>query len=112
MVVGRDIFGALPYDGEGWRTMTSAREWGSLEVGDYVRAEGHSFFVTDVQGDAVTVTECNVEEDPCVILWDVRYALSGDGRSVRRHCAQGLSAGQAIESVARAGMGTQSAALQ
>lgn len=78
------IFGSSPQDGENWAHYTSCRQWGMLMAGDYVRIEGHSFFVTQVEGPRVTVTECNFSTDPCVIVWDGTYILDGQQEYVTR----------------------------
>lgn len=101
MSVGRDVFGTLPYNGAGWKTLKSARSWKALEVGDYVRVEGHSFFVIGTQNGQVTVTECNVADDPCIIFWDAKYLVSEDGRTVSRVVSNGIAPAQKIESVIR-----------
>ena len=102
MNAAREIFGTQPYDGIGWETFTSSKLWRTLEAGDYVRTENHSFFVVDAKDDLVTVTECNIEGDPCVILWDVQYRLSEDGKTVSRVNGNTVIRPQRIESVSRA----------
>ena len=72
-----------------------------MEIGDYVRVEGHSFFVIDVQDGLATVTECNLNDDPCVIFWDTQYRLSEDGRFAFRMTEKGPAHAQKIESVSR-----------
>jgi len=69
-----------------------------------VRIEGHSFFVIDVQGDLITVTECNLADDPCAIFWDGQYRLSEGGAAVSRVIQGGLTRPHAIESVSRMGL--------
>jgi len=101
MAVARDIFGTLPYDGYGWKTFDSPTAWGKLEVGDYVRIQGHSFFVTGASGDTVTVTECNFSDDPCAIFWDGKYRVSNKGGAVSRISEKGEAPLQKIESVSR-----------
>lgn len=101
MTLARDIFGSIPYDGEGWKEMESAREWKRLEPGDYVRIDGHSFLVIDAHDNTVTVTENNVDEDPCIIFWDVLYRVSEDGTTVARCSEQGMAPPQKIEAVTR-----------
>ncbi|MCL2812114.1 MAG: hypothetical protein FWD25_09560 [Clostridia bacterium] len=102
MAVARDIFGAKPYDGYGWKTLESPAAWGTLKVGDYVRIEGHSFFVTGASPGMVTVTECNFSDDPCVIVWGAQYRISERGEAVSRISSKDMAGpSQRIESVSR-----------
>ena len=101
MTVARDIFGTLPYDGYGWKTFDSPAAWGTLAIGDYVRIEGCSFFVIDTHDSMVTVTECNVDVDPCAIYWDVQYQVSDSGKVVSRITENGVFRPMKIEAVSR-----------
>ncbi len=101
MSIARDIFGTIPYNGDGWKTYSSVKSWKALEAGDYVRISGHSFFIIGAKNGMVTVTECNVDDDPCVIFWDSQYRVSEDGRSVSRTVDGGSAPFQKIESVSR-----------
>ena len=61
----------------GWYTNYSSSALDSLKAGDIVRYsnDGHSIFVTAVNGDTVTYTDCNSDWQ-CVIRWDKTISKS------------------------------------
>ena len=68
-------YGATGYNprvnSSAWHTYTSASALESLKAGDIVRYKnnGHSIFVTVVNGNTVTYTDCN-SDGHCKIRWD------------------------------------------
>ena len=71
--LGYDATGLNPRDsGSGWYIDRSLSALDELKPGDIVRYryDGHSIYVTDVQGDIVTYTDCN-GDGHCVIHWDM-----------------------------------------
>lgn len=69
--LGYDFTGYNPRNNaNGWYTYTSSSALNSLKAGDIVRYKnnGHSIFVTAVNGDTVTYTDCN-SDNHCVIKW-------------------------------------------
>ena len=73
---GYDITGYNPRNNaHGWNTSTSSSSLDSLKAGDIVRYKnnGHSIYITAVNGDTVTYTDCN-SDGHCIIRWDVTIA--------------------------------------
>ncbi len=69
--LGYDFTGYNPRNNaNGWCTYTSSSALNSLKPGDIVRYKnnGHSIFVTAVNGDTVTYTDCN-SDGHCMIKW-------------------------------------------
>ena len=69
-MLGKMIFGSNPY-GEEWEEHTDLNR---LQPGDIVRytstGGGHSIFITGVNGDKITFTECN-HQGPCLVRWNI-----------------------------------------
>lgn len=69
--LGYDFTGYNPRtNANGWYTYTGSSALNSLKPGDIVRYknDGHSIFVTGVNGDTVTYTDCN-SDGHCIIKW-------------------------------------------
>ncbi len=70
--LGYDATGYNPRNNaNGWKTYTSSSALDNLKAGDIVRYKnnGHSIYVTAVDGNTVTYTDCN-SDDHCKIMWD------------------------------------------
>ena len=73
----------LGYDATGlnprsqWTTSSSSSSLNNLKAGDIVRFknDGHSIFITGVNGDTVTYTDCN-SDGHCVIRWGATISKS------------------------------------
>ena len=69
--LGYDATGYNPRNNaNGWYTNTSPSALDSLKAGDIVRYKNnnHSIYVTEVNGDTVTYTDCN-SDGHCIIRW-------------------------------------------
>jgi len=67
--VASDAFGSDPKTGSGWTAYSSYAAAGGLQAGDYVRIDGHSFFVTGVTSTYAQTLECNMSNvSKCVIF--------------------------------------------
>lgn len=68
--LGYDFSGYNPRENaNGWQTYTSSSALDNLKAGDIVRRNGHSIFVTAVNGENVTYGDCN-SDGHCIIRWD------------------------------------------
>ena len=70
--LGYDSTGYNPRNNaNGWHTYTNVSALDNLKAGDIVRYKnnGHSIFVTGVNGETVTYTDCN-SDGHCKIRWD------------------------------------------
>ncbi|MBQ8228370.1 MAG: InlB B-repeat-containing protein [Clostridia bacterium] len=70
--LGYDATGYNPRNNaNGWKTYTSSSALDNLKAGDIVRYknDGHSIYVTAVDGNTVTYTDCN-SDGHCKIMWD------------------------------------------
>ena len=76
--LGYDATGYNPRNNaNGWYTYTSSSALDKLKPGDIVRYKngGHSIYVTGVNGDTVTYTDCN-SNGKCIIRWDATISKS------------------------------------
>ena len=76
--LGYDATGYNPRNNSnGWSTSTSSSALDNLKAGDIVRYKnnGHSIYVTAVNGDTVTYTDCN-SDGHCIIRWDQQISKS------------------------------------
>ncbi|MBQ7048541.1 MAG: InlB B-repeat-containing protein, partial [Clostridia bacterium] len=76
--LGYDATGYNPRNNaNGWYTYTSSSALDNLKPGDIVRYKNnvHSIYVTGVNGDTVTYTDCN-SDGHCIIRWDVTISKS------------------------------------
>ena len=76
--LGYDVTGFNPRNNSnGWTTSTNSSALDNLKAGDIVRYKnnGHSIYVTAVNGDTVTYTDCN-SDNHCVIRWDQQISKS------------------------------------
>lgn len=76
--LGYDVTGYNPRtNANGWTTLTSSSALDSLKAGDIVRYKNgnHSIYVTAVNGDTVTYTDCN-SDGHCVIRWGATISKS------------------------------------
>lgn len=74
--LGYDATGYNPRNDEGgWTTYTSSSALNNLKPGDIVRYNGHSIYVTAVNGDTVVFTDCNYTAK-CYIRWDATISIS------------------------------------
>ena len=76
--LGYDATGNNPRNNaNGWYTYTSSSALDNLKPGDIVRYKnnGHSIYVTGVNGNTVTYTDCN-SDGHCIIRWDVTISKS------------------------------------
>ena len=76
--LGYDATGYNPRNNaNGWYTYTSSSALDNLKPGDIVRYKngGHSIYVTGVNGDTVTYTDCN-SDGHCIIRWDATISKS------------------------------------
>ena len=73
--LGFDATGYSPRVNEnGWRTYEGseyAYKINSVKAGDIIRRSGHSMYVTAVDGDTVTIADCNALNKSCNIRWGV-----------------------------------------
>jgi len=53
----------------GWYTYKSVSALNNLKPGDIVRRNGHSMYVIGVDGDVVTIADCNSLDRSCNIRW-------------------------------------------
>ncbi|MBR0485170.1 MAG: CHAP domain-containing protein [Oscillospiraceae bacterium] len=70
--LGYDSTGYNPRNNaNGWQTYTNSSALDNLKAGDIVRYknDGHSIFVTAVDGDTVTYADCN-SDGHCIIRWN------------------------------------------
>lgn len=75
--LGYDATGYNPrLNQNGWYTYTSSSALNNLKAGDIVRRNGHSMYVTAVDGDTVTVADCNALNRSCNIRWGVTVTKS------------------------------------
>lgn len=74
--LGYDAFGSSPRE---WTTYTGSKAKSyfnnSLKPGDVVRYNGHSIFITGVEGSTITYGHANVHKD-CVINWNATKTKS------------------------------------
>lgn len=76
--LGYDATGYNPRNNSnGWYTYTSSSALDSLKPGDIVRYKNdkHSIYVTGVNGDTVTYTDCN-SDGHCIIRWNATISKS------------------------------------
>ena len=78
--LGYDLTGLDPEStGSGWQKFTGSGAADSLKAGDIIRYQGnytaHVLFITAVDGDTVTFTDCNIDGH-CIIRWDQTISLS------------------------------------
>ena len=78
--LGYDATGYNPRNNaNGWTTSTSTSALNNLKAGDIVRfqhgANPHSIYITAVNGDTVTYTDCN-SDGHCIIRWGVTMSIS------------------------------------
>ena len=76
--LGYDATGYNPRNNSnGWKTYTSSSALDNLKAGDIVRYknDGHSIYVTAVDGNTVTYTDCN-SDGHCKIMWDKTISKS------------------------------------
>ena len=75
--LGYDATGYNPRVNEnGWYTYSSSSALNNLKAGDIVRRNGHSMYVTAVDGDTVTIADCNALNRSCNIRWGVTVTKS------------------------------------
>lgn len=75
--LGFDATGYSPRENaNGWKTVYSSSAINTLKAGDIVRRNGHSMYVTAVDGDTVTVADCNAINKSCNIRWGVTKTKS------------------------------------
>ncbi len=68
--LGYDATGYTPRkNANGWQTYTSSSALNDLKPGDIVRRNGHSMYVIGVDGDNVTIADCNSKNRSCNIRW-------------------------------------------
>ncbi len=73
--LGYDATGYNPRtNANGWQTDSSRSAINNLKAGDIVRRNGHSMYVTAVNGNTVTIADCNSYNRSCNIRWG--YTLS------------------------------------
>jgi hypothetical protein len=76
--LGYDTTGYNPRNNaNGWYTYNNVSALDNLKAGDIVRykTDKHSIFVTSVNGDVVTYTDCN-NDGKCIIRWDQKISKS------------------------------------
>ena len=74
--LGYDATGYNPRNNEGgWYTYTSVSALDNLKPGDIVRYDTHSIYVTAVNGETVTFTDCNYTAR-CYIRWDATISMT------------------------------------
>lgn len=70
--LGYDATGLSPREsGKGWKEVHSTSALNTLKAGDIVRRNGHSMYVTAVDGETVIVADCNSLDRSCNIRWNV-----------------------------------------
>ena len=70
--LGYDATGLSPREyGNGWKEKSSTSALNTLKAGDIVRRNGHSMYVTAVDGETVIVADCNAYDKSCNIRWNV-----------------------------------------
>jgi len=75
--LGYDATGYSPRENaNGWKTVYYSSSINTLKAGDIVRRNGHSMYVTAVDGDTVTVADCNAINRSCNIRWGVTKTKS------------------------------------
>lgn len=68
--LGYDATGYNPrLNANGWYTYTSVSALNNLKPGDIVRRNGHSMYVIGVEGETVTIADCNSRNRSCNIRW-------------------------------------------
>jgi hypothetical protein len=75
--LGYDTSGYNPREEDnGWHLEKDVAALDELKAGDIVRYErdGHSIFVTGVDGSTVTYTDCNSDHH-CIIRWDQTISI-------------------------------------
>lgn len=74
--LGYDATGYSPRNNaNGWYTYTSISALDNLKPGDIIRSNGHSVYVTDVEGSTITYADCNYNGN-CNIRWGVTRDVS------------------------------------
>lgn len=75
--LGYDATGYNPRLNEnGWYTYKSTSALNNLKPGDIVRRNGHSMYVIAVDGDTVTIADCNSKDKSCNIRWGATVTKS------------------------------------
>ncbi len=75
--LGFDATGYNPRLNEnGWKTKSYSSALNSLKAGDIVRRNGHSMYVIGVDGNTVTIADCNAINKSCNIRWGVTVTKS------------------------------------
>ena len=75
--LGFDATGYNPRLNEnGWKTKSYSSALNSLKAGDIVRRNGHSMYVIGVDGNTVTIADCNAINKSCNIRWGVTISKS------------------------------------
>lgn len=75
--LGFDATGYSPRVNEnGWYTYKSTSALNNLKAGDIVRRNGHSMYVIAVDGDTVTIADCNAINKSCNIRWGATVTKS------------------------------------
>ena len=75
--LGYDATGYNPRLNEnGWYTYKSTSALNNLKPGDIVRRNGHSMYVIGVDGDTVTIADCNSSNRSCNIRWGATVTIS------------------------------------
>lgn len=75
--LGYDATGLSPREyGNGWKEKSSVSALNSLKPGDIVRRNGHSMYVIGVDGNTVTIADCNALNKSCNIRWGVTVTKS------------------------------------
>lgn len=95
--LGYDFTGSNPRENRnGWSTSTSKASLNSLKAGDIVRYKnnGHSIFITAVNGDTVTYADCN-SDGHCRIRWNktISKPALASSFTYKRSAPYGLAAG-------------------
>ncbi len=68
--LGYDATGFNPRENKnGWYTYKSSSALQNLKPGDIVRRNGHSMYVIGVDGENVTIADCNSKDRSCNIRW-------------------------------------------
>ena len=75
--LGFDATGLSPREyGNGWKEISYVSALNSLKAGDIVRRNGHSMYVIGVDGNTVTIADCNAINKSCNIRWGVTVTKS------------------------------------
>ena len=75
--LGFDATGYNPrVNANGWYTYSSSSRLSKLKAGDIVRRNGHSMYVIAVDGETVTIADCNAINKSCNIRWGVTISKS------------------------------------